>query len=59
MMQPAEDNKTAEKQIEDHHGAQCWVAGWGHTFYAGPRLENRSYRFLDFDSCLFNFKFTY
>ena len=34
MMQP-EANKTAEKQIEGYHGAQCWVAGWGHTFYAG------------------------
>ena len=25
----------AEKQLEKYHGAQCWVAGWGHTFYAG------------------------
>ena len=43
MMQPetetGEDGTTkikdAELQLEKYHGAQCWVAGWGHTFYAG------------------------
>ena len=53
MMQPA-DNKTAEKQIEAYHGAQCWVAGWGHTFYAGPMLKIDQIDFFYFYSCLCN-----
>ena len=34
-MLPLNNDKTAEEQIQEHHGAQCWVGGWGHTFYAG------------------------
>ena len=34
-MLPLNNDKTAADQIKDHHGAQCWVGGWGHTFYAG------------------------
>ena len=29
------DADSAKNQLEKYHGAQCWVAGWGHTFYAG------------------------
>ena len=34
MLQPTE-GETAKETIAKYHGAQCWVAGWGHTFYAG------------------------
>ena len=34
-MLPENAEKTAVEQLEEHHGAQCWVGGWGHTFYAG------------------------
>ena len=26
---------TGKEQIDKYHGAQCWVAGWGHTFWKG------------------------
>lgn len=30
---------TGEEQIDKYHGAQCWVAGWGHTFYNGQSSD--------------------
>ena len=41
MLHPDEVNQTvsqvtrAKNQMAQYHGAKCWVAGWGHTFYAG------------------------
>ena len=26
-------------QLDQYHGAQCWVAGWGHTFYNGQASD--------------------
>ena len=30
---------TGKEQIDKYHGAQCWVAGWGHTFYNGQSSD--------------------
>lgn len=30
-----EEPATGKEQIDQYHGAQCWVAGWGHTFHKG------------------------
>ena len=31
--------QSGEQQIDKYHGARCWVAGWGHSFYNGKSLD--------------------
>ena len=59
MMQPEEDDdgneKTAKDQLSEYHGAQCWVAGWGHTFYSGQSsnvARSVGLNLLDHDYCV-------
>ena len=30
---------TGKDQIDEYHGAQCWVVGWGHSFYNGQQSD--------------------
>ena len=39
MLPPPGADETGESQIDKYHGAQCWVAGWGHTFYNGQSSD--------------------
>ena len=39
---------------KEHHGASCWVAGWGASRYEGPserRLQSVGLNLMDIDFC--------